>query len=98
MSLADEGKTPDEWVAWFAERGIRVSVRRLRETAIAKGACKKLGNVVLITPDQLDQIFEQPKPAERKQAASDAGTYRPANTTEKALEHLDRMSRRKTRT
>lgn len=79
----------------FAERGMKVSARRLRETAIAKGACRKLGNAILILPEHLDLIFEEPEPFSRQRENPHEQSYRPANATELALRHLDKLGKRK---
>ena len=52
------GKTPTQWVEIMAERGIEISERTLRERANDTGAFYRLGRTMLITPAQIDTIFE----------------------------------------
>jgi hypothetical protein len=52
-----EGKTPGQWVAELAARGIPVSERSLRERARALGACRLLGNAMILLPEHIDRIF-----------------------------------------
>src|SRR5690606_19174598 len=61
-----EGKTPEQWVSTLAERGLRVSERTLRERARALGACRILGNAMVILPEHIDRIFEEPEPCRSK--------------------------------
>lgn len=55
--LLDRAKTPAQWAATMAERGISISERTLRARANKLGACHKIGRAMLITPEQIDQIF-----------------------------------------
>ncbi|MCZ4259110.1 hypothetical protein O4H53_26515 [Sulfitobacter sp. G21635-S1] len=52
------GKTPAQWVEIMAEREIEISERTLRERANETGAFYRLGRTMLITPAQIDTIFE----------------------------------------
>ena len=52
------GKTPTQWVEVMMGMGIDVSERTLRERANATGAFYRLGRTMLITPAQIDAIFE----------------------------------------
>ncbi|WP_341863273.1 hypothetical protein [Gymnodinialimonas sp. 57CJ19] len=52
------GKTPAQWVEVMAEMGIDISERTLRERANDTGAFYRLGRTMLITPAQIDTIFE----------------------------------------
>lgn len=101
-TILDTGKTPDEWVAVFAERGLEVSERTLREKANRLGACYKLGREMIITPEQLDAIFMEGQPCRSKPIAgaipigSEAGLSstgpRSPNTTGAALEQLRKLA------
>ena len=53
------GKTPAQWVEVMAEMGIDISERTLRERANETGAFYRLGRTMLITPAQIDTIFER---------------------------------------
>ena len=53
------GKTPTQWVEVMMGMGIDVSERTLRERANATGAYYRLGRTMLITPAQIDTIFER---------------------------------------
>ncbi|WP_286196634.1 SMP-30/gluconolactonase/LRE family protein [Tropicibacter sp. R15_0] len=52
------GKTPAQWVEVMAGMGIDISERTLRERANETGAFYRLGRTMLITPAQIDTIFE----------------------------------------
>lgn len=52
------GKTPAQWVEVMAGMGIEISERTLRERANDTGAFYRLGRTMLITPAQIDKIFE----------------------------------------
>lgn len=52
------GKKPSEWVELMADMGIDISERTLRERANETGAFYRLGRTMLITPTQIDKIFE----------------------------------------
>jgi hypothetical protein len=53
------GKTPAQWVEIMAAHGIKISERTLREKANDTGAFFRLGRTMLITPAQIDTIFEE---------------------------------------
>ena len=52
------GKKPSEWVELMADMGIDISERTLRERANETGAVYRRGRTMLITPAQIDKIFE----------------------------------------
>jgi hypothetical protein len=56
--ILDEGKTPVQWVKILCKRGIIISERTLREKANEFGAFYRLGRTMLITPAQIDTIFQ----------------------------------------
>lgn len=60
--VVTEGKTPHEWVELLASHGIAVSERTLRERARALGAFNSLGNTMILLPEHIDAVFEQPSP------------------------------------
>ena len=67
------GKTPAQWVEIMAEREIEISERTLRERANETGAFYRLGRTMLITPAQIDTIFER-GPSCRPKSISGADT------------------------
>jgi len=67
------GKTPAQWVEIMAEREIEISERTLRERANDTGAFYRLGRTMLITPAQIDTIFER-GPSCRQKSISGADT------------------------
>lgn len=67
------GKTPAQWVEIMAEREIEISERTLRERANDTGAFYRLGRTMLITPAQIDTIFER-GPSCRPKSTSGADT------------------------
>ena len=56
--ILELGKTPAQWVQIMADLGIEISERTLRERANETGAFYRVGRTMLITPAQLDIIFE----------------------------------------
>ncbi len=93
-TILSEGRTPSEWVEVFAERGLDVSERTLREKANRLGACHKLGRAMIITPDQLDTILRDGKEQPAKFVGPERSD-RPVSVNQ-ALEHLrTRQKRRK---
>ena len=101
-TVLDTGRTPEEWVALLAERGIVMSARTLREKANSLGARCKVGRVMLITPEHIDNIMmEGQKCRLRFIAGGKSGgsvvtlnTTAPASptTTAAALAHLQRQA------
>ena len=94
-----EGKTPAGWVAYLAEMGITVSERTLRERARATGACKLLGKTMILLPEHIDQLFEAPECRSKNTSGDASGGFKAdlataTNTSEKALEHLTKLSRK----
>lgn len=101
-AVLDTGKTPAEWVAIMAERGIAISERTLRAKANALGACYKLSGAMIITPEQIDTIFMEGQPCRSNTtagaehsgsvAASNSTAKRSPTTTGKALDHLRKQA------
>jgi hypothetical protein len=96
------GKTPTQWVEIMAERGIEISERTLRERANDTGAFYRLGRTMLITPAQIDTIFEGGQPCRSKSTrgavstgprvgSSTMGGASQAHTGE-ALRHLQKRA------
>jgi len=56
--ILELGKTPAQWVEVMSGLGIDISERTLRERANDTGAFYRLGRTMLITPAQIDTIFE----------------------------------------
>ncbi len=57
--ILDEGMTPAQWIEIIASRECVISEWTLREKANDKGAFYRLGRAMLITPAQIDTIFER---------------------------------------
>ena len=93
-----EGKTPEQWVAELKSKGVAISTRTLREKARRLGACCQLGRAVILLPEHIDAIFQEPDKWQSKNTSEEASTggaddlLTLATTTEEALEHLTRIS------
>jgi hypothetical protein len=98
--IMTEGKTPEQWKVSLADLGIEISERTLRERARALGACKMLGKAMILLPEHIDAIFEEPSclsnstPAKASIGSVDELLIL-ASTSEEALEHLTRTSQRR---
>lgn len=97
--LVSEGRSPAEWVASFAARGIAISERTLRERARELGACRILGHAMLILPEHIDMIFEAPQcHSNSTSAATSTGSVDALLTatdmSARALAHLTPPSRK----
>ncbi|WP_404404870.1 hypothetical protein [Pelagibacterium halotolerans] len=62
--LLSEGKTPAQWVDEFRKKGVKVSERQLRAKAREKGAFWSLGKAMILMPEHIDEIFEEPSSPE----------------------------------
>jgi hypothetical protein len=97
------GKTPAQWVEVMAGMGIDISERTLRERANATGAFFRLGRTMLITPAQIDTIFEGGRSCRSKstRGAGFTGQRDGSSTmagqsqahTGEALRHLQKQAR-----
>ena len=58
--ILQDGKTPAQWVDALAANGVDISERTLRERARSLGACRVLGKAMILLPEHIDQIFEEP--------------------------------------
>jgi hypothetical protein len=78
MSLIlEHGRSPADWCAEFAAKGLPMSERTLRAKARELGACHVLGKAMIITPDQIDRILEDtcsPRISEAKPGGSRAAS------------------------
>jgi hypothetical protein len=96
-----DGKTPEQWEAALAEQGVIISARKLRSTARAIGACRMLGNAMILLPEHIDQIFEEPLRCRSKPTSGEGltgsvdGLLMATNMSDRALEHLDRISQKR---
>jgi len=98
-----EGKTPEQWVAVFRSAGVEISARTLRERARALGACRVLGNAMMLLPEHIDLIFGEPECRKTDRSAntnevasggSKAVDLITTNISERALAHLTKPSRK----
>lgn len=94
-----EGKTPAQWVAELAGAGVEISERTLRERARAMGACRVLGNAMILLPEHIDQIFEEPECRSKSTLEGTSGGLKDdlliaVSTSERALERLTKLSRK----
>lgn len=55
--ILEMGRTPDEWVKRLELRGFDVSSRVLKSKAKTHGQFFAIGNAMVITPDQMDEII-----------------------------------------
>jgi len=96
------GKTPAQWVEVMAGLGIEISERTLRERANDTGAFYRLGRTMLITPAQIDTIFEGGQSCRSKSTRGVASTGLRAGSsttagasqahTGEALRHLQKRA------
>ena len=100
----DSGKTPDEWAEKMQARGYKITARTIREKANELNARGKLGDVYLITPEQIDIILMGVLPCHLKSAneATNGSSTVASNTTAspsqattitEALDHLRKQER-----
>src|SRR6056297_3226050 len=100
--ILGHGKTPAQWVEVMAGLGIEISERTLRERANDTGAFYRLGRTMLITPAQIDTIFEGGQPCRSKSTRGVASTGLRAGSsttagqsqahTGEALRHLQKRA------
>lgn len=51
------GRTPEEWVAFLAERGMRLSSRTLRTKAREMGCFYSLGRSMVLSPQHIEALL-----------------------------------------
>ena len=92
------GKTPAQWVEIMATHGIEISERTLREKANDTGAFFRLGRTMLITPAQIDTIFEEGQACRSKSTsvAPSSGSRAGSNTIGRPIAGPYRQSTRAT--
>ena len=97
-----EGKTPEQWVEVLRERGVEISLRALKDRAREKGACRKLGNAMILMPEHIDAIFEEPVCRSNFSSAKGATSggsvddlLMATDMSEKALARLTRQSQKR---
>jgi hypothetical protein len=63
--LLQEGKTPENWAMHLREHGVKVSPRLIRTKARATGNYYQLGNLMLLSPIQIEALLmlERPQPS-----------------------------------
>lgn len=102
-TVLDTGKTPGQWVALLAERGLFISERILRQRARRVGAFYSIGGAMILLPEHIDAIFMEGQPCRLRSidggesggsgvGSSCTARQSPA-TTAKALAHLTKQAR-----
>ncbi|MFN3247736.1 hypothetical protein [Roseibium album] len=95
--ILETGRTPTQWVEIFAEQGVELSERTLREKARALNAYCAVGNAMLLKPEHIDIIFEDLScrskcTNEAKHGGSADELMGLTTTLDEALEHLQKPS------
>jgi len=62
MSLLDRAISPAQAVEKLADKGVNISERALRRRARELGACRIFGKAMLLLPEHLEIILEEPQP------------------------------------
>ncbi|GAA4227427.1 hypothetical protein GCM10022290_36410 [Sagittula marina] len=57
-----EGKTPENWAKQLLEHGVRVSPRLIRTKARETGNYYQLGNLMLLSPEQIEALLMAGRP------------------------------------
>ncbi|MBB3987981.1 hypothetical protein GGQ68_004335 [Sagittula marina] len=60
--LLMEGKTPENWAKQLLEHGVRVSPRLIRTKARETGNYYQLGNLMLLSPEQIEALLMAGRP------------------------------------
>ncbi len=60
--LLMEGKTPENWAKQLLEHGVRVSPRLIRTRARETGNYYQLGNLMLLSPEQIEALLMPGRP------------------------------------
>jgi len=103
-AILDAGKSPADWVSWLLEyRQINIAERTLREKANRLGACFRIGNAMIITPEQIDEILTEDwkcrsnRTSEARSIGSKAGSNATAARSpahiDKARDRLQKLAR-----
>lgn len=100
--ILDQGRTPDEWAAYLAMRGIKVQPDTIRKRANELGLRHKCFGALLITGEQFDRIMEEGAECRSSQNSGEASGRLSAasNTTAGqlpdisvlALDHLQKQA------
>lgn len=56
--ILDKGQTPEAWSNLLKEHGVHVSPRLIRSRARETGDFFKIGRLMLLTPDQIERLFD----------------------------------------
>lgn len=65
--LLMEGKTPENWAKCFLEHGVRVSPRLIRTKAKETGNYYQIGNLILLSPSQIEALLMPSRPQAAEQ-------------------------------
>jgi len=88
--------TPTALVAKFAEAGITISERTLRERARQLGAYRLIGKTMFLMPEDIEVVLEASKPQPKKPAAVVISNWTDEHT-DALIERLTSKSKRKPR-
>ena len=58
--FVSEGRTPAQWAEDLCVRGIRISEPTIKERARRLGAFGKIGREMVLLPEHIDRIFQEP--------------------------------------
>lgn len=96
--ILSEGKTPEQWVAEFRDRGLCISERTLRSRARELGAFGGLGKAMVLLPEHIDRIFKGGPECRSNDTEGvghggpEADWKLPENTSDAALAQLTKQS------
>ncbi len=86
--------TPTALVAKFAEAGITISERTLRERARQLGAYRIIGKTMFLMPEDIELILEAAKPQPKLRVAAEPSSSWTDSDTEALIQRLTRRPQR----
>lgn len=76
-ALLDEAMSPTEAVEKLAAKGVHISERALRRRAREIGACRVFGKAMLLLPEHLEILLEEPAPCRSESTTGTASAAPP---------------------
>lgn len=77
-NILEKGQTPEAWSDLLKGHGVHVSPRLIRSRARKTGDFFKIGRLMLLTPDQIEKLFDGAATTDASDAVQ-SGRFQPGD-------------------
>ncbi|WP_027142089.1 hypothetical protein [Mesorhizobium sp. WSM3626] len=81
-------RPPEHWAERLAANGLSISAEEIRERAVADGILFRIGGEILLTPGQLDELFQVDNTSEGRARRAARNDRRPSAAFNRVMARL----------